>query len=153
MATTSGRLERDAKLSRTKSVASLRIRERTEELEAQALAPYATRSADATRRRSEPRHVLELRARAGAVDDDVVRPAVGLGDLHRRCEAAVLGAVVRDEDFGAHALLPEHRRERLANELRAVPHRVEDGALRRALLAALEELFERHGAESTTPPR
>ena len=51
--TTSGSLEREAKLSRTKSVASLRIRERSEELEAQALASYATRSVRATRERPE----------------------------------------------------------------------------------------------------
>ncbi len=50
-------IDREAKLSRTKSVASLRIRERTEELEAQSLAPYATKSAAATRARPEvPSH-------------------------------------------------------------------------------------------------
>jgi dGTPase len=48
-------IERDAKLSRSKSVASLRIRERTEELEAADLAPYATKSTSATRERAEER--------------------------------------------------------------------------------------------------
>ena len=48
-------IERDAKLSRTRSVASLRIRERSEDLESKDLAAYATRSATATRaRREEP---------------------------------------------------------------------------------------------------
>ncbi len=46
-------VEREARLSRTKSVASLRIRERAEELEASSLAPYATRSAAAIRARPE----------------------------------------------------------------------------------------------------
>ena len=46
-------IERDAKLSRTKSVASLRIRERTEELESKDLAEYATKSATAKRERPE----------------------------------------------------------------------------------------------------
>ncbi len=53
MATVKGGVEREATLSRTKSVASLRIRERTEELEGQALAPYASKSAAATRARAE----------------------------------------------------------------------------------------------------
>jgi dGTPase len=42
-------VEREARLSRTKSVASLRIRERAEELEAANLAPYATKSVTAKR--------------------------------------------------------------------------------------------------------
>src|SRR5436309_9855299 len=46
-------IEREARLSRTRSVASLRIRERTEELEEQDLAPYATRSANAKRAKPE----------------------------------------------------------------------------------------------------
>jgi len=46
-------IEREAKLSRTRSVGALRIRERTEELEASSLAPYATKSASATRARPE----------------------------------------------------------------------------------------------------
>src|SRR5512135_132180 len=54
MATTSGPAAGEAKLSRTKSVASLRIRERTEEVEASSLAPYGTKSASATRARPEP---------------------------------------------------------------------------------------------------
>src|SRR5688500_6880792 len=43
------KVERSAKLSRDRSVASLRIRERSEELESTTLAPYATKSADGTR--------------------------------------------------------------------------------------------------------
>src|SRR5205823_4684960 len=46
-------LERDAKLTRSKSVASLRIRERTEELESIDFAPYATKSVDAKRAKAE----------------------------------------------------------------------------------------------------
>src|SRR5919204_6015967 len=46
-------IEREAKLSRSRSVASLRIRERTEELEEQDLAPYATKSANAKRAQPE----------------------------------------------------------------------------------------------------
>jgi dGTPase len=46
-------IEREAKLSRAKSVASLRIRERAEELEAADLAPYATKSVSAKRARAE----------------------------------------------------------------------------------------------------
>src|SRR5919204_2654977 len=46
-------IEREASLSRTKSVATLRIRQRSEELEGQTLAPYATKSAAATRARDE----------------------------------------------------------------------------------------------------
>src|SRR5688572_14047390 len=42
-------VEREAKLSRSKSVASLRIREQTEERERQDLVPHATKSADAKR--------------------------------------------------------------------------------------------------------
>ncbi len=43
------RVEREAKLSRTRSVGALRIRERTEELEEAALAPHATKSTSGTR--------------------------------------------------------------------------------------------------------
>src|SRR5881397_3669959 len=46
-------IEREARLSRTRSVASLRIRERTEEAERKALAAYATKSADAKRAKPE----------------------------------------------------------------------------------------------------
>src|SRR5437773_839425 len=46
-------VEREAKLSRSKSVASLRIRERTEEMEARDLAAYATKSAAAKRAKPE----------------------------------------------------------------------------------------------------
>jgi dGTPase len=46
-------VEREAKLSRSKSVASLRIRERTEEMEARDLAPYATKSTTAKRAKPE----------------------------------------------------------------------------------------------------
>ena len=46
-------IEREAKFSRTRTVASLRIREHTEELEAADLAPYATMSATAKRARPE----------------------------------------------------------------------------------------------------
>ena len=46
-------IERDARLTRTKSVASLRIREHSEELEAADLAPHATRSAAAKRAKPE----------------------------------------------------------------------------------------------------
>lgn len=46
-------IEREAKLSRSKSVASLRIREHDEDLERQDLAEYATRSADAKRAKPE----------------------------------------------------------------------------------------------------
>ena len=53
MATTSGSLEREAKLSRAKSVASLRIREHDEDLERQDLAEHATKSADAKRAKPE----------------------------------------------------------------------------------------------------
>ncbi len=45
--------EREAKLSRTRRVASLRIREHSEELEAKDLAAYATKSANATRAKPE----------------------------------------------------------------------------------------------------
>ncbi len=43
------KVEGEAELSRTRSVAALRIRQRAEELEAQDLAPYATKATDATR--------------------------------------------------------------------------------------------------------
>jgi dGTPase len=46
-------IEREAKLSRTRSVASLRIREHTEELESTSLAPHATKSVDAKRAKPE----------------------------------------------------------------------------------------------------
>jgi dGTPase len=46
-------IEREAKLSRSKSVASLRIREQTEERERQDLTPHATKSADAKRAKAE----------------------------------------------------------------------------------------------------
>src|SRR5512132_4551692 len=46
-------LEREAKLTRTKSVASLRIREHSEELEAENLAAHATKSATAKRAKPE----------------------------------------------------------------------------------------------------
>src|SRR5512132_978435 len=46
-------IEREAKLSRTKSVSSLRIRERSEELEASSLAAWASKSTAATRARPE----------------------------------------------------------------------------------------------------
>src|SRR5207249_6902780 len=46
-------IEREARLSRTRSVASLRIRDRTEELEEQDLAPHATRSVNAKRAKAE----------------------------------------------------------------------------------------------------
>src|SRR5439155_288912 len=47
------KVERAAKLSRDRSVASLRIRERSEELESTTLAPYATRSAEGRRARPD----------------------------------------------------------------------------------------------------
>src|SRR5437773_1353651 len=47
------KVERAAKLSRDRSVASLRIRERSEELESTTLAPYATRSAEGRRDRPD----------------------------------------------------------------------------------------------------
>jgi dGTPase len=47
------KVERGAKLSRDRSVASLRIRERSEELESTALAPYATKSSEGRRDTSE----------------------------------------------------------------------------------------------------
>src|SRR5438046_8073459 len=47
------KVERAAKLSRDRSVASLRIRERSEEMEARDLAPYATKSATAKRAKPE----------------------------------------------------------------------------------------------------
>jgi len=43
------KVERDAKLSRSRSVAALRIRERTEDHEQSTLAPYATKSVDGKR--------------------------------------------------------------------------------------------------------
>src|ERR671934_155106 len=46
-------IEREAKLSRSRSVASLRIRESTEELEERDLAPHATKSAHAKRAQPE----------------------------------------------------------------------------------------------------
>ena len=46
-------IEREAKLSRSRSVASLRIRESTEELEERDLAAHATKSANAKRAKSE----------------------------------------------------------------------------------------------------
>src|SRR5512140_929313 len=46
-------IEREAKLSRTKSASSLRIRERSEELEASSLAAWASKSVSATRARPE----------------------------------------------------------------------------------------------------
>ncbi len=61
------KVERDAKLSRSRSVAALRIRERTEELEATDLAPYATRSVDG--RRDKPEEPSPTRT-AFAVDRD-----------------------------------------------------------------------------------
>src|SRR6266436_9815143 len=47
------KVERAARLSRDRSVASLRIRERSEELEGTTLAPYATKSADGRRDRPD----------------------------------------------------------------------------------------------------
>ena len=47
------KVDREAKLSRSKSVAALRIRERSEELEARDLAPYGTKSATAKRAKPE----------------------------------------------------------------------------------------------------
>jgi dGTPase len=47
------KVERAAKLSRDRSVASLRIRERSEELEGTTLAPYATKSADGSRDKAD----------------------------------------------------------------------------------------------------
>src|SRR6266567_1152672 len=47
------KVDRAARLSRDRSVASLRIRERSEELENTTLAPYATRSADGRRARPD----------------------------------------------------------------------------------------------------
>src|ERR671935_2663743 len=46
-------IEREAKLSRSRSVASLRIREQAEEIEDRELAPHATRSANARRAKLE----------------------------------------------------------------------------------------------------
>ena len=61
------KVERAAKLSRDRSVASLRIRERSEELEGTTLAPYATKSADG--RRDKPEEPSPTRT-AFAVDRD-----------------------------------------------------------------------------------
>src|ERR1700704_4457829 len=61
------KVERGAKLSRDKSVASLRIRERSEELENLTLAPYATKSADG--KRDKPDEPSPTRT-AFAVDRD-----------------------------------------------------------------------------------
>ena len=60
-------IEREAKLSRTRSVAALRVRERTEELEEKDLAPYATKSADA--KSAKPEEPSPTRT-AFAVDRD-----------------------------------------------------------------------------------
>ena len=60
-------IEREAKLSRAKSVASLRIRERSEELEESDLAPHATKSAAA--RRAKPEEPSPTRT-SFAVDRD-----------------------------------------------------------------------------------
>ena len=57
----------EAKLSRTRSVEALRIRERTDDLETQSLAEYATRSA--TGHRDRPEEPSPTRA-AFAVDRD-----------------------------------------------------------------------------------
>src|SRR5438445_6882556 len=61
------KVERAAKLSRDRSVASLRIRERGEELESTTLAPYATKSADG--KRDKPEEPSPTRT-AFAVDRD-----------------------------------------------------------------------------------
>ena len=61
------KVERAAKLSRDRSVASLRIRERSEELEGTTLASYATKSADG--RRDKPDEPSPTRT-AFAVDRD-----------------------------------------------------------------------------------
>src|SRR6266511_1036421 len=61
------KVERDAKLSRARSVAALRIRERTEELETTTLATYATKSAEG--RRDKPDEPSPTRT-AFAVDRD-----------------------------------------------------------------------------------
>src|SRR5438132_5326171 len=61
------KVERGAKLSRDRSVASLRIRERGEELENTTLAPYATRSADGRRDRPDEPSPTRM---AFAVDRD-----------------------------------------------------------------------------------
>src|SRR6266568_7631610 len=61
------KVERAAKLSRDRSVASLRIRERSEELENTTLAPYATRSADGRRDRPDEPSPTRM---AFAVDRD-----------------------------------------------------------------------------------
>src|SRR4030088_2950308 len=61
------KVERGARLSRDKSVASLRIRERSEEQESTTLAPYATKSADG--RRDKPEDPSPTRI-AFAVDRD-----------------------------------------------------------------------------------
>jgi dGTPase len=61
------KVERNAKLSRDRSVASLRIRERSEEIEATTLAPYATKSVDG--KRDKPDEPSPTRT-AFAVDRD-----------------------------------------------------------------------------------
>src|ERR1700704_2338847 len=61
------KVERGASLSRDKSVASLRIRQRSEELEGTTLVPYATKSADG--RRDKPEEPSPTRI-AFAVDRD-----------------------------------------------------------------------------------
>src|SRR5438046_10710260 len=73
----------EAKLSRSRSVAALRVREHTEELEKTNLADYATRSADAHRER--PEDPSPTRA-AFALDRDRIVPSKAFRRLKHKTQ-------------------------------------------------------------------
>src|SRR5216110_798958 len=76
------KVERAAKLSRDRSVASLRIRERSEELENTTLAPYATRSADG--RRARPDEVSPTRMSFAVDRDRIIHSKAFRRTKHKR---------------------------------------------------------------------
>src|SRR2546430_16587042 len=74
----------EAKLSRSRSVAALRVREHTEELEKANLAEYATRSADA--HRDQPEDPSPTRA-AFALDRDRIAHSKAFRRLKHKQQA------------------------------------------------------------------
>src|SRR5438445_9781402 len=75
-------VEREAKLSRSKSVASLRIREGTEEMEARDLAAYATKSAAA--KRAKPEEPSPTRTNFAVDRDRIVHSKAFRRTKHKR---------------------------------------------------------------------
>src|SRR5438270_411284 len=106
----------EAKLSRTRSVEALRIRERTDDLETQSLAEYATRSATGHRDRAE--EPSPTRAAWGLPETPegwVVRYADKIAYLHHDIDDAMRAGIVREEDIpqDIRASLGRDRAERL----------------------------------------